>query len=59
VIARATNLSASTIGRIWRQHGLKPHLSHTFKVSNDPHFAEKLEDIVGWLKFLRLLDCAL
>jgi len=47
VMARATDLSASTIGRIWRQHGLKPHLSRTFKVSNDPHFAEKLEDIVG------------
>jgi len=47
VMARATALSPSTIGRIWRQHGLKPHLSRTFKVSNDPHFAEKLEDIVG------------
>ena len=47
VMARATDLSPSTIGRIWRQHGLKPHLSRTFKVSNDPHFAEKLEDIVG------------
>ena len=47
VMARATDLSASTIGRIWRQHGLKPHLSRTFKVSNDPQFAEKLEDIVG------------
>src|SRR5258708_23196856 len=46
LMARATDLSASTIGRIWRQHGLKPHLSRTFKVSNDPHFAEKLEDIV-------------
>ena len=46
-MARATDLSPSTVGRIWRQHGLKPHLSRTFKVSNDPHFAEKLEDIVG------------
>jgi transposase len=47
LMASATDLSASTIGRIWRQHGLKPHLSRTFKISNDPHFAEKLEDIVG------------
>jgi len=39
VMARATELSPSTIGRIWRQHGLKPHLSRTFKISNDPHFA--------------------
>jgi transposase len=47
VMARATDLSPSTIGRIRRQHGLEPHLSRTFKVSNDPHFAEKLENIVG------------
>lgn len=47
VMAEATKLSPSTIGRIWQLHGLKPHLSRTFKVSNDPHFAEKLEDIVG------------
>jgi transposase len=47
VMARATDLSPTTIGRIWQQHGLKPHLSRTFKVSNDPQFAEKLEDIVG------------
>ena len=33
--------------RIWRAHGLKPHLSRTFKVSNDPQFAEKLADVVG------------
>jgi transposase len=33
--------------RIWHKHGLKPHLARTFKVSNDPEFAEKLEAIVG------------
>jgi transposase len=32
---------------VWRAHGLKPHLSRTFKVSNDPQFAEKLADVVG------------
>ena len=46
-MAKAMKLSPSTVGRIWRQHGLKPHLMRTFKVSNDPHFAEKLEDIIG------------
>jgi transposase len=46
-MAKAMDLSASTVGRIWREHGLKPHLSRTFKVSNDPRFAEKLEDIIG------------
>jgi transposase len=46
-MARAAGLSASSVARIWRRHGLKPHLSRTFKVSLDPFFAEKLEDIVG------------
>ena len=46
-MAKATDLSPSTVGRIWRAHGLKPHLVRTFKVSNDAHFAEKLADIVG------------
>ncbi len=35
------------MGRIWRAHGLKPHRVKTFKLSNDPRFAEKLDDIVG------------
>jgi transposase len=35
------------VRRIWRAHGLKPHRVETFKISNDPAFAEKLEDIVG------------
>ena len=46
-MAAATGLSDSTIGRIWKAHGLKPHLSRTFKLSNDKRFAEKLEAIVG------------
>jgi transposase len=46
-MAAATGLSDSTIGRIWREHGLKPHLVKTFKLSNDPQFVEKLEDIIA------------
>lgn len=46
-MAAATGVSESSIRRIWRNHGLKPHLVHAFKLSNDPHFVEKLEDIVG------------
>ena len=46
-MAQATGLSDSTIGRIWREHGLKPHLCQTFKLSNDPQFVEKLQDVVG------------
>lgn len=46
-MAKAAGVSEASVRRIWRSHGLKPHLSETFKVSNDPQFAEKLEDIVG------------
>jgi transposase len=46
-MAKAMDVSASTVGRVWREHGLKPHLSRTFKVSNDPRFAEKLEEVIG------------
>ena len=46
-MAKATGLSESTIGRIWRENGLKPHRLRTFKLSNDPRFVEKLNDIVG------------
>ena len=46
-MAKATGISDTTIGRIWREHGLKPHLVETFKLSNDPKFTEKLQDIVG------------
>ena len=33
--------------RVWAAHGLKPHLTKTFKLSNDPQFTEKVQDIVG------------
>ena len=46
-MAAAADLSEKSVRRIWHKHGLKPHLSRTFKVSNDPEFAEKLEAIVG------------
>jgi transposase len=46
-MAAELGISDSSVLRIWRAHGLKPHLVETFKVSNDPQFAEKLEAIVG------------
>jgi transposase len=46
-MAREMGISDSTVGRIWRSHGLKPHRIDSFKVSNDPAFADKLEAIVG------------
>jgi len=46
-MAAAANISEASVRRIWRKHGLKPHLVESFKISNDPRFAEKLEAIVG------------
>ena len=46
-MAAAAGLSEKSVRRIWHQHGLKPHLVRTFKLSNDPEFAQKLEAIVG------------
>ena len=46
-MATLCGMSDSSIGRIWKAHGLKPHLSRTFKLSNDKHLAEKLAAIVG------------
>jgi transposase len=46
-MAAAVGISEASVRRIWRTHGLKPHLLQTFKVSRDPKFAEKLADIVG------------
>jgi transposase len=40
-------VSYSSVQRIWRAHGLKPHLVETFKVSRDKNFAAKVEDVVG------------
>jgi len=46
-MARVSGVSEATVRRIWRKHGLKPHRVRTFKLSNDPRFAEKLADVVG------------
>src|SRR5208282_1762718 len=45
-MAAAAGVSAASVRRIWHAHGLKPHLVRRFKVSNDPHFADKLETSV-------------
>jgi transposase len=46
-MGRAAGVSEATVRRIWKAHGLKPHLHRTFKLSNDKAFAEKLHDVVG------------
>jgi transposase len=46
-MAKVVGLSLRTIQRIWEAHHLQPYRIRTFKRSNDPSFAEKVEDIVG------------
>jgi transposase len=46
-MAEEMGISHTSVQRIWAEHGLKPHLMRSFKVSNDPDFAAKVEDIVG------------
>jgi transposase len=46
-MAEAHGVSEASVRRIWKQHGLKPHLVKTFKLSRDPAFVEKLCDVVG------------
>ena len=41
------NAGRTSVQRIWAEHGLKPHLTRTFKLSNDPRFEEKVRDVVG------------
>jgi transposase len=46
-LAKDLGITQSMVHRVWKANGLKPHLARTFKVSNDPHFVEKLVDVVG------------
>jgi len=47
VMAARAKVHQTTVARIWRAHGIKPHLVETFKVSTDPDFIPKLRDVVG------------
>ena len=46
-LGKALGCSDSMVQRVWKDNGLQPHRTKSFKVSNDPHFAEKLVDVVG------------
>ena len=46
-LAKRVGVSASTVGRVWREKNLKPHRSETFKYSSDPQLIEKVIDVVG------------
>jgi transposase len=46
-MAAKAGMSHTTIGRIWRTFGLKPHVTESFKLSPDPQLIEKVRDVVG------------
>ena len=46
-MAAATGMSQTSVSRIWRAFGLKPHLTETWKLSTDPQFIDKVRDVVG------------
>jgi transposase len=46
-MAAELGVSAASVLRHWRAHGLKPHVVRSYKISRDPQFVKKLEDIVG------------
>lgn len=46
-LAKELGINHTLVHRVWKAHELKPHLSKTFKLSNDKHFVEKVEDVVG------------
>jgi transposase len=46
-LGRYVGVSHDTVARIWKDHGLQPWKTESFKVSTDPHFEEKLVDVVG------------
>jgi hypothetical protein len=46
-MARAAGVSPASVQRLWAASDIKPHLSRTFKLSNDKRFEEKFWDVIG------------
>lgn len=46
-MARVAGISPASVQRIWAANDIKPHLTRTFKLSNDPQFEEKFWDVIG------------
>ena len=46
-LARQLRVSRTIVHRVWQRHDVQPHRVQRFKLSNDPHFEEKVRDIVG------------
>jgi transposase len=46
-MARHARVSPATVQRLWQANDIKPHVTRTFKLSNDRHFEEKFWDVIG------------
>lgn len=46
-LAKRVGIGHSSVNMILRERGLKPHLVKSFRISTDPDFEKKLEDVVG------------
>lgn len=46
-MAKATGLSKASVQRLWAANDIKPHLTRTFKLSNDWDFERKFWDVIG------------
>jgi transposase len=46
-MAAEVGLSQTSVSKIWRAFGLKPHATEDFKLSPDPQFIDKVRDVVG------------
>lgn len=46
-LAKHLGCSPAMVQRVWKKHDLRPHVVRTFKLSKDPNFVEKVEDVVG------------
>jgi transposase len=46
-MAERVDMSPSTVHRIWKELGYKPHRTETFKFSTDPALEDKIRDVVG------------
>jgi transposase len=47
MMAAEVGISEASVRRIWRAHGLKPHLIRTFKISKDPRFTERVQGVIA------------
>ncbi len=47
MLARQLGVSRTIVHRVWTRHDVQPHRVERFKISKDPHFEEKVRDIVG------------